>query len=300
MRADLDVTLELARALLREQHPDLADLPLQLAAHGWDNVMVRAGDRLALRLPRREAAAPLVLHEREALPVLAPALAAAVPEVAVPEVVRAGRPSAALGYPWAWNVVRWVDGVRAAATPVEARTAWAPVLGRFLTALHRPVPAGVTAPANPYRGVSLRRRSAPLLDLTGSAADVWQAALDAPEHAGPPVWLHGDPHPANLVVSPGEPGGEADRLAAVVDFGDVTAGDPASDLGTLWLTFDAAGRKACRAAMADAGARWDDATWARARGWALIFAGAMLAHPDEHPALVPVGAHGLAAVLDGR
>jgi aminoglycoside phosphotransferase (APT) family kinase protein len=293
VRADLDVTAGLARDLLREQHPDLAELPLRVAANGWDNVMVRVGDHLALRLPRREAAAPLVLHERAALAHLTPALTAAAPTMILPVPVRTGAPSAALGYPWHWNVVRWVEGSVAASTPVAARTAWAPQLGRFLAALHRPVPDGVAAPVNPYRGVALADRTPPLLDLTGRAAAVWHDALAAAPYAGPPVWLHGDPHPANLVVAPGPP----DRLAAVVDCGDVTAGDPASDLGTLWLTFDAAGRKACRAAMADAGAIWDDATWDRARGWALIFAGALLAYPEEHPALVPVGEHGLAAAV---
>ncbi len=294
MKAEIDITVALAAALLREQHPDLAHLPLRVAANGWDNVMVRAGDELVLRLPRRAVAAPLLTNERGALIHLAPRLAAAVPDVAVPLPVRDGSPSDALGYPWSWSVLRWVDGVRAAATPVKSRRVWASTLGRFLAALHQPVAEGVEIPRNPFRGVALRDRLPPAIDLSGRAGELWRAALHAPDHDGPPVWIHGDPHPANLVVA----GGPPERLAAVVDFGDVTAGDPASDLGTLWLTFDSAGRAACRAAMAAAGARWDEATWARARGWALIFTAAMLAHPDEHPTLVPIGEHGLAALLD--
>lgn len=298
MKAELDVTVTLARALLREQHPDLAHLPLTVAANGWDNVMVRAGDTLVLRLPRRAVAAPLLTNELSALPFLVPVLAAAVPDVAVPLPVRVGAPSETLGYPWPWSVLRWIGGVRAASTPVEARRAWAPTLGRVLAALHRPVADGVPVPHNPFRGIALRDRLPPALDLSGRAGEIWRAALDAPDHAGRPVWIHGDPHPANLVVAPGGGPGRADRLAAVVDFGDVTAGDPASDLGALWLTFDAAGRRACRVAMEAAGAVWDDATWARARGWALTFSAAMLAHPDEHPTLVPIGRHGLAALVD--
>ncbi|WP_425956977.1 aminoglycoside phosphotransferase family protein [Xylanimonas sp. McL0601] len=304
MKAELDVTVDLARALLREQHPDLADLPLRVAANGWDNVMVRAGDDLVLRLPRRAVAAPLIANELAALPLLAPALATAAPGVVVPVPLRSGRPSVALGYPWPWSVTRWVDGVAAAATPVAARRAWAPTLARFLAAVHRPLAAGVTAPGNPFRGVALRDRRPPALDLTGRVAALWQAALDADPYAGPPVWVHGDPHPANLVVVPGEQGDTPDRLAAVVDFGDITAGDPASDLGTIWLTFDAAGRAVFRATLAEAGAGpegrgWDEATWARARGWALVFAAAMLAHPEEHPSLVPIGEHAVAALVDG-
>ncbi|PZR53826.1 phosphotransferase [Xylanimonas oleitrophica] len=312
MRADLDVTAELAHALLVEQHPDLAHLPLRVAAHGWDNVMVRAGDDLVLRLPRRAAAAHLVEHERAALPRLVPFLATAAPGVSVPVPVRAGRPSPALGYPWTWSVTHWADGVAALATPVSRRSAWAAAFGTFLAALHRPVD-GAPAPDNPLRGVPLDARPeardpdvlAQRLELVppalrGTAGQVWEAALSAAPWTGTPVWVHGDPHPGNVVVAPGS-AGAPDRLAAVVDFGDVTSGDPASDLGALWLHFDAAGRAGCRAAIAAArGADWGAATWARARGWALVYATAMLSHPDEHPALVPVGEHGLAALLTDR
>ena len=52
-----------------------------------------------------------------------------------------------------------------------------------------------------------------------------QACPSGPEHGwqGPPVWLHGDLHPANVVVSDG-------TLSGVIDFGELCAGDPATDL----------------------------------------------------------------------
>ncbi|MFE5308155.1 aminoglycoside phosphotransferase family protein [Isoptericola sp. NPDC056578] len=309
--AEIDVDVPLTRALLAEQHPDLAGRPLEIVAHGWDNVMVRLGDDLAVRLPRRALAAPLVEHEQRALPTLADRLRAAVPDVVVPVPVRVGRPSAALGYPWSWNVVPWADGVSAEATPVADRTAWAGTFGRLLAAVHAPAPDD--APANPVRGVPLAARAeaqdpralddrlaaVPAGGRT-AARRLWDHALGVPEHAGPAVWLHGDPHPANLVVGPGEDG-RGDRLAAVVDWGDVTSGDPASDLGCLWLCFDAEGRAAFRAvvqAHANEGRGWDDATWARAAGWSLLYATNMLAHPELHPRLLPIGRHGLAALLD--
>ncbi|WP_166848294.1 phosphotransferase [Isoptericola sp. BMS4] len=326
MKADLDVTPGLARALLAEQHPDLAGLSLEVVANGWDNVMLRlghAGDdgpALALRLPRREAAAALVRHEQATLPRLATLLdpgagpggpPAGDGAVAVPVPVRVGRPSDALGYPWWWSVTPWVEGTAADRTPVLARRAWAASFGAVLAALH--VPAPPDAPPNPVRGIPLARRAeardpaalGARLDLVpadrrAAAREVWQAALDAPVHDGPPVWLHGDPHPANLVVAPGSRG---DRLAAVVDWGDVTSGDPAGDLGALWLLFDDAGHAACRDAVqarAHRGAGWDDATWARAAGWALLYATNMLAHPDEHPRLVPIGRHALDRLLAPR
>lgn len=57
-----------------------------------------------------------------------------------------------------------------------------------------------------------------------SAADTLaDEAVAAPDGEDPPVWLHGDLHPAHVVVSDG-------ALAGVIDFGDMCAGDPAVDL----------------------------------------------------------------------
>jgi hypothetical protein len=47
--AETEITAELIRDLLRDQHPDLADRPLSLGARGWDNQLWRLGDDLAVR-----------------------------------------------------------------------------------------------------------------------------------------------------------------------------------------------------------------------------------------------------------
>ncbi|MDX3066033.1 hypothetical protein PV518_28295, partial [Streptomyces sp. ND04-05B] len=48
---ETEITEDLVRDLLREQHPDLADRPVKLGARGWDNQVWRLGDDLAVRLP---------------------------------------------------------------------------------------------------------------------------------------------------------------------------------------------------------------------------------------------------------
>ncbi|HYQ75008.1 aminoglycoside phosphotransferase family protein [Cellulomonas sp.] len=319
--AEVDLTTDLVRALLEDQHPDLAALPLRLAAHGWDNATFRLGDDLAVRLPRREAAAHLVEHEQRWLPTLA-----ALCPVPVPAPVRIGRPGPRYG--WAWSVVPWIVGTHAADQPVADRTRWAPELAEALLALHVPAPAG--APVNPFRGGALAGRSAALearfeaghLDAAVRAAiaggdgavgagavgpdagtvaarrrldALWRDALAAPAWPGPPVWLHGDPHPGNLVAAEG-------RLAGLLDFGDLTAGDPACDLATAWLTFDAAGRAAFREradALADAGGPHDPGRWRRAAGWALTMASALVAHGDDDPVIAASGFHAIGELLRG-
>jgi aminoglycoside phosphotransferase (APT) family kinase protein len=287
--AEVAIDEQLVRRLLREQHPDLAEQPLRPLANGWDNVLLRLGPDLVVRLPRRRLAAVLVAHEQRVLPELAASL-----PLPVPVPLRAGRPTDY--YPWAWSVVPWLPGHPAATDPPGTRAAWAPALAGFLAALHRP--AAAYAPANPVRGVPLVTRAADVearLD-SGSIAraeelrTVWHQALTAPVHSGAPVWLHGDPHPLNLLT-------EHRRLTAVIDFGDVTRGDPATDLATAWLTFDDAGRAAFVTAYRNL-TQVDTATWRRARGWAVVLATAMAAFSDDHPELAAVAAHTITQVVD--
>ncbi|GAA1637288.1 aminoglycoside phosphotransferase family protein [Georgenia ruanii] len=286
--AEVAVDTDLVRRLLAAQHADLAGPPLRLVASGWDNVIYRLGDDLAVRLPRRAAAADLIEHEQRWLPELARRL-----PVAVPVPVRRGVPG--LGYPWAWTVTRWRPGTTAAEVPAGERRAQAEPLAAVVAALHRPAPPD--APHNPVRGVPLAaRRDAVIGRLTSGlvpqadrAAALWTELSATPAWAGPALWLHGDLHPANLVVADG-------GLAAVLDFGDLTAGDPATDLAAAWLTFDATGRERFVRALGHA---YDAATWRRARAWALALATALLAHSDDAPVLRAVGDHALREVLAG-
>jgi aminoglycoside phosphotransferase (APT) family kinase protein len=276
--AEIDIDVPLVRALLAEQHPDLATLPLQRVASGWDNDIFRLGDDLTVRLPRRLMAAVLVHHEQRWLPEVAPGL-----PLPVPVPIRVGTPSEALAYPYAWTIGAWFPGGPLEVNPPDDLTATAASLGAFLAALHRPAPSD--APRNPYRGVPLVERAERfeegLRDLADGIVDkpalarLWQELLATPADPGPARWLHGDVHPLNLIVHQG-------RLAAVIDFGDITAGDRASDLAGAWTFLDRADRDRFRAA-AGAEAPVDDDTWARARGWALAL-GVAIANGDDRVA----------------
>ena len=276
--AEIDIDVPLVRALLAEQHADLADLPLEREASGWDNDIFRLGEDLTVRLPRRLMAAVLVLHEQRWLPEVAPGL-----PLPVPVPVRVGGPSEALGYPYSWTVGPWFAGQPLHASPPRDLAATAVSLGAFLAALHQPAPTD--APANPYRGVPLAERAdrfeGSLRDLADGIVDkaaarrLWEELVATPPDPGPARWLHGDVHPLNLLVHDG-------RLAAVIDFGDITAGDRASDLAGAWTFLGRADRDRFRAA-AGAQAPIDDHTWARARGWALAL-GTTMANGDDRVA----------------
>jgi aminoglycoside phosphotransferase (APT) family kinase protein len=289
--AEVDLNEEMVRELIADQHPDLAERDLTLLANGWDNVMYRLGDDLLVRLPRREMAAALVVHEQRWLPELAPRL-----PLPVPAPVRLGRPSRSAGndgYPWSWSIIGFMPGDIVARTgfadPHEAAT----TLGGFLRALHTQAPPD--APVNPVRGVPLARREetfaanlAALGDLVDqdSLRRLFDAALATPPWTGPPLWLHGDLHAANILAHEG-------AISGVIDFGDITGGDPATDLSVAWSVIPAVARDTFWAAYGD---QADDATRGRAKGWAVAFAAVYLAHSADNPLMTELGRRAYQAV----
>ncbi|HLX89084.1 MAG TPA: phosphotransferase, partial [Acidimicrobiales bacterium] len=120
---------------------------------------------------------------------------------------------------------------------------------------------------------------------TDAARRAWDDALAVPAWSGPDVWIHGDMHPANLLVIQG-------RLAAVVDFGDLAVGDPATDLIVAWMLPPPWDPRRLREAVGV-----DDDTWARGRGWAITLGLAMVANSADNPLIAGIGHRALAAAL---
>jgi aminoglycoside phosphotransferase (APT) family kinase protein len=285
--AEVQLDEGLVRELLAAQHADLAAGTLRLVAAGFDNELWRLGDDLAVRMPRRAAAAALLENEQRWLPDLAPGL-----PLAVPAPVRIGRPSGR--YPWPWSVVPWLPGDPGDRASVADAADAGNRLGRFLAALHRPAPR--SAPFNPWRSVSLSGRAdmfrarLPILrteDERRRLRRVWHLATQAGAHPGPPLWIHGDLHPANVLVAGG-------TLAGVIDFGDLCAGDPATDVAAVWLLLPRDGVDAFAAAYGS----FTPAVRQRSLGWAALFA-LMLLELGSHdrPTYGRMGRAGLDRIL---
>jgi aminoglycoside phosphotransferase (APT) family kinase protein len=259
----IEITADLVRALLREQHPDLAGLAIREVAGGWGNHMWRLGDELAVRMQRMDPTPELQLKERRWLPVLAPRL-----PLPVPTPVRFGEP--AKRFPKHWTVMTWVHGEPLDHGTITRGAHAADTLAGFLRALHVEAPAeapiAVDRGAHPrdctggfenfFQAVALDDIAA---DIAADVRAVWDDAVAAPAWEGPPVWVHGDLHPANVVVSDG-------TLAGIVDFGDMFAGDPAWDLAAAWVLLPAG----TAARFFDRYAHADEAAIRRARGLAAM------------------------------
>ena len=295
MHADeVDIDVGLVRRLLDAQFPQWSDRPIEpVLPRGTDNALYRLGEDLVARLPRTPRTLATLEKERAWLPRLAPLL-----PVDAPVPVADGLPGE--GYPFPWAVYTWLEGETATGTAVADQERLATDLAALIAALQAIDPEGGPAPGehNFFRGSPLVWRDEPVraaitsldADIDGAAVtSAWEASLRAPEWDRSPVWLHGDLDSRNLLFQDG-------RLSGVIDFGGLGVGDPASDVMVAWKVFDGDAREAFRDALTV-----DDATWERARGWALSQALIALGYYtlETNAVLVREAQRWMAAVLAG-
>jgi aminoglycoside phosphotransferase (APT) family kinase protein len=275
-QVEVEVDEPLVRCLLGslpDSWGDLRDAPVEHVATGWDNAVWRVGTdgRYAVRIPVREVAAPLVLAAARWVGEVTAPLREAGFRAPVP--VHVADPVDPL--PWPWCVVEWVPGTVLTSVPVARRERVADGLASALPLLHRPAPPN--APVNPGRGVTLAARRAlterhvPAArahlgpDVVTALLRLVDTAATAPVWPHDPVWCHGDLHAANLALLDHQPA--AGQALGFLDLDDLTSGDPAVDLRSLWFVLDADQRERARAALEASGA-YDEHVWTRAQGWA--------------------------------
>jgi len=287
----VETTTDLVRRLLARQFPHWSDLPIQpVRESGTDHALYRVGDALVARLPIIGWAVDQVESDQRWLPVLAPSLTQPIP---VPVAVgQAGE-----GYPWPWLVVPWITGETPNGDNLDLASA-AVDLAQFVTALHAIAPGDGPVKSGTTRGVPLANLDEgirQLIEELGADIDtvdvtrVWDEAVAAPRWDGPAVWIHGDLQPGNLIV-------RGRRLAAVIDFSGLGLGDPAPDLAPAWNLFDDETRWIFRDIVG-----YDDATWARGKGWVLAPAlQGLRYYRNSRPEFVVAARQRIDAVLGDR
>ena len=287
----IETTNGLMRRLLESQFPHWSALTIRsVQESGTDHALYRVGQDLVARLPIVDWAVDQVDSDQRWLPVLAPHLTLRVP---VPVAV--GQPGE--GYPWPWLVVPWIAGETPDRDNLDPGPA-AVSLARFVASLHGIHPAGGPVKSGTSRGVPLANLDPGIRPLIeGLPADidkaavtrVWEEALSAPRWQRPLVWIHGDLAPGNLIV-------RARSLAAVIDFSGLGLGDPAPDLAPAWNLFDGEARAIFRDTLG-----YDDATWARGKGWVLAPAlQGLRYYRNSRPDFTAAARHRIEAVLADR
>lgn len=262
----------LIRSLVKSSFPDLAEADIRLVrSGGTDNYIFRIDNELCLRIAKRDAAIPS-LSQRE--PVALKALSDLPLET--PRFMAKGSLPDPKG--WPWIICTWLHGVSMDAAGHTATIDDANRLALFLLDLQG-LPkrhAADPAPDNHWRGVDLAQRDQVTADAIATLSDefdgdalssVWASALSADRcSATDHTWIHGDMHPANLIV-------RDDAITGVIDWGLSGLGDPACDLMAAYTVFSGNARDAFARATAAS-----ESAWMRARGWALSTAVVALAY----------------------
>ena len=254
-KAQIDIHEGLVRELVDSQFPEFSDYSIRFLSEGYDNSNYKLGNSYLIRLPRRKLGAELIKHEIEWLPKLGYKL-----PIQIPSPKKVGAPTNA--YPWSWTIVPFFDGHSALEKSLDE-----PEIKRFvqfLKKLHHINPEGV--PENPYRNVplsekskSVARKNEHLESGSMEIKNLWEQTILEPIDCKPSL-IHGDLHPDNIIINNG-------KIEAVIDWGDITKGDPATDLASLWMLIEDPGIRDI--AFEKYGA--SDSTILRSKGWAIFY-----------------------------
>jgi aminoglycoside phosphotransferase (APT) family kinase protein len=284
----VDVDAGVVRQLLAEQRPDLASSEItHVVSTGTVNGLVRIGDDLVARLPLQPDWAEGIEREWEWIPWLS----SRITSVRLPEPVYKGTPNDA--FPFVWSIYRWIEGAPYDDALVGDEAEAARALARFvleLRALEIPAsaPGGGRDPlADLDEDTRAAIRGAGGVIDAGAAMTVWDAALRTPAWDRTPAWIHGDLLRPNILVHDG-------RVHAVIDYGYVGVGDPATDLIPAWAVLGPTGRAVFRQTLEP-----DEAAWARGRGIALHQAAMIVPYyAKTNPGFVALAKRTIEQILD--
>jgi phosphotransferase family enzyme len=163
MHADqLTVTVETVRALVDQQFPEWAPLPVErVESEGTVNAIFRIGDRLAARFPLQPGDVAATRRWLESEADAARELLGRT-RFPVPEPVALGQPGP--GYPLPWSVQTWLPGTTATeqdpGTPPGSPTTW-------------PSSSTTSVPSTPVTGRSAATAAEATCGLTTSG---WRSA----------------------------------------------------------------------------------------------------------------------------
>ncbi|MFW2512719.1 phosphotransferase [Demequina sp. SO4-13] len=226
--APIVVPDETVRALVDEQFPELAGRELGRRYTLEDQFAMRIGDDYGAIFPRMPGRDE---HFARVVDLIAePAQRWSFPSS---HPIATGTPGH--GYPWHWNLVRWISASTAGFVPLHVDSARP--FGGALRELHTPSPSG--APLNPRTGIGLPQlrpkfeellafaveRGAPENRVLDAAAT--RAIYDEGAEASDDVtftWTHGRLEPRAVLSDRG-------AFAGILAWHNFGAGDPAADLG---------------------------------------------------------------------
>lgn len=226
--------IEMYQALIRSNFPQLDIQTVQPITRGWDSFVLEVNGALIFRFPLRDDVVVPFQREMLLLPGLESTLSVPVPHVTYIGQGDSSYPYTFTGYPKLNGLALEDERI----TP-EQLALLAPAVAHFLNELHAfPTVRAVQASVESHtpeqwreryleRYTDLRQRVFPLLDaeLRARSARLWENFLEEEAHfVFQPALIHCDLACEHIFCDP-----ERGVLTGVIDWGDVTIGDPALD-----------------------------------------------------------------------
>lgn len=235
--SDVEVTIDEAQQIIREQFPILEPVSIKESGEGWDNKVFVVNESVIFRFPRRKIAVPLIERENRWLPQLKQHLHSNI-QISTPIYI--GQPSSKFPYPFTgYPLIKGVS-TNEREISVKDRGAIVEDIALFLKALHQ-------IPSSHFLGIigdEIGR-----LDVHAKKLEViqrleWMEANEVIDSRKPflaiiqlaintsvtarNTLVHGDFYFRNFLICNNL------RLAGVIDFGDMHLGHRAVDLAVAY------------------------------------------------------------------
>ncbi|MFK7947908.1 MAG: phosphotransferase [Saprospiraceae bacterium] len=228
-KQEIEINETIVNQLIVEQFPQLSHLPISFLGSGWDNMNYRLGTKYIIRIPRRKIAVKLLENEINWLPKIKSQL-----PIPISAAVFIGKPNEQI--PWNWAITPWFDGTTSDVKNLEATEAIR--LANFLKKLHQ-LPTE-NMPHNAFRAVPVGQKIDEMQDrlnylkvntkyMTSKVQQLLETAINEKDIATD-SFIHGDLHPFNIIQQDG-------KIQVIADWGDMTNGNPATDLAAFWMLF---------------------------------------------------------------
>ncbi len=228
-------------ALIQQNFPQLAIQTVKAITKGWDSFALEVNDELIFRFPMRDDVIEPLQREIHLLPILEQTLSTPIPHF---EYIGRGNAD----YPYSFVGYRKIGSIALDDSRLtqEQLLALAPALATFLNELHSfPIASAIQLGMQEHtlvlwreiyqeRYIDLQKRVFSSLDtrLRMKSEQLWENFLnDKTLFTFQPTLIHRDLSGEHIFCEP-----ERGMLTGVIDWGDVSIGDPAIDfVGLHWV-----------------------------------------------------------------
>lgn len=230
------ITVDQARAAIRDQFPDVDADDLRLLGSGWEFDAYATGDGWVFRFPRKVGGTEICAWEMRVQDLVADRLA----PVAVPRTTLFGEPTAAFPHPFTGH--RMIPGIDADRHPDPPVSRLGAQLGEALTAIHSVEVEEATAAGAPSATEGPADWHAETLEMAPALRGIdpvvdtalgWLERVEVhPPYTEPPRFIHNDLAPEHVIVDQ-----DTGLLVGIIDWTDAALEDPALDFVVLhcWL-----------------------------------------------------------------